>query len=53
MSKFQTPLLEHRAAPLVVPWRASARGLLGDCDLRWLGLSALLCALVLRLVAGH
>ncbi len=39
--------------PLVVPVRTAARGLLGDCDLRWLAVVGLLCALVLRLVATH
>lgn len=33
--------------------RVGAMGLLGDCDLRWLTVVGLLCAVVLHFVAGR
>lgn len=38
---------------VALPTRETAKGLLGDCDLRWLAGIALLCAVLLRFVASH
>lgn len=47
---FNTPLTATPAEALAGS-RVSAKGLLGDCDLRWLAVATLLCAIVLRFIA--
>lgn len=48
---FNTPLTAASAPEALAGSRVSAKGLLGDCDLRWLAVATLLCAIVLRFIA--
>jgi hypothetical protein len=48
-STITAPTVEQAAAPA----RDAARGLLGDCDLRWLFTIAAMCAVALWMVAGR
>jgi hypothetical protein len=48
-SSITAPTVEHAAAPT----RDAARGLLGDCDLRWLVMISSCCAVALWMIAAR